>query len=207
MKNLLLGLTVVLLVGLGGGYFFGWYFQPPQDLPEELPAVVETSLPQQEVQLFFAGSGAVPLLQETVSIAGCADEASCIRGLVVALIAGSQQGSLPVLPPQAQLLGVEIENDLVTLDFSVELVNFHPGGSLSELTTIYALANSLSLSFPYIRQVQILVDGQPRQTLKGHARIDQPVYADFDFSGHQGQQGPGGTLSIEGLIEEAVEEN
>lgn len=204
MKNLLLGLIIVLLIGLGVGYFFGWYFQPQQQLPEQVAVVVVAPLPEQEVQLFFANASGAPLVQETALIAGCEDETSCVRGLVEALLVGSQQGGLPVIPAQTQLLGVEVENDLVRLNFSAELINFHPGGSLSELQTIYSLANSLSLSFPYIRQIQILVDGESRQTLKGHVRIDQPVYADLDFGG---QQGASGVLSVDGLIEEVVNEN
>ena len=65
--------------------------------------------------------------------------------------------------------------------FSRQLVDFHPGGSLTELLSIYSIANSLSESFPYIRQIQILVAGEVRQTLKGHVRIDQPIYANFSY--------------------------
>jgi spore germination protein GerM len=208
IKHLLLGLIVVLFVGFGGGYFFGWYFQPQQlEVADERPVVDAAPVAEQEVQLFFAGRTDEPLVQESVLIAGCQDDVSCIQGLVGSLIAGSQQGNGPVLPPQTQLLGVVIENDLVRLDFSADLVNYHPGGSFSELQSIYSLANSLNLSFPYIRQIQILVEGQPRQTLKGHARIDQPVYADFTFDGQQRQDGQSGGLSIDRLIEEVIEEN
>jgi hypothetical protein len=204
MKKLLLGVIVVLLLGLGAGYFFGWYFQPQQELQPRLPVVESELFPELEVQLFFAGQGREPLVQETAFIPGCNDEESCVQGVVEALIEGSQQGGLPVLPPQTQLLNVEIQNDLVRLDFSDELVNFHPGGSLSELQTIYALANSLSLSFPYIRQVQLLIEGQELQTLKGHARIDQPIYADFSF-GEQSLDMLDHAPTIDHLIEEVIE--
>ena len=101
-----------------------------------------------------------------------------------------------------------MENDLARVDFSRQLVDYHPGGSLSELLSIYSIANSLNENFPYIRQVQILVEGELRQTLKGHARIDQPVYADFSYSqpplGGEAVPSQGGKgLSIEKLIEGA----
>ncbi len=205
MKKLLIGLVIVLLLGLGGGYFFGWYFQPQQDQVAELPVVAEEPLPEQEVQLFFASRDDGLLVQETALIPACSTDNDCVRNLVTALVAGSQHNGLAVLPAQTRLLGAEIENDLVRLNFSDELVNFHPGGSLSELQSIYSLANSLSVSFPYLRQVQILIAGEVRQTLKGHARIDQPVYADYSLNsqGLAPQKQPG--LSIDGLIEEAVE--
>ncbi len=51
-----------------------------------------------------------------------------------------------------------------------------------ELFSIYSLTNSISENFPDVRQVQILVEGEVRQTLKGHVRIDQPIYADFSYN-------------------------
>ena len=86
------------------------------------------------------------------------------------------------MPASARVLGIELENDLVQVNFSRQLVDLHPGGSLSELLTVYGLANSLAENFSYLRQLQILIDGQPQATLKGHVRIDQPVYADFSYS-------------------------
>ena len=95
------------------------------------------------------------------------------------------------------------------LIFSRQLVDLHPGGSLTELLTVYSLANSLNENFPYLRQLQILVDGQIRQTLKGHVRIDQPVYANFSFGQppELGGEAPAaaekGELSIDQLIQDA----
>ncbi len=103
-----------------------------------------------------------------------------------------------------------MENDLVRINFSRHLVDHHPGGSLSELLTVYSLMNSLSESFPYLRQMQILVDGEIRQTLKGHVRIDLPVYVDFTLTQapDTGIAEPVGEeqdyREIERLIEEAV---
>ena len=66
---------------------------------------------------------------------------------------------------------------------------------MTELLSIYSIANSLSESFPYIRQIQILVAGEVRQTLKGHVRIDQPIYANFSYNN------PPLTVSLPGSTE------
>ena len=66
---------------------------------------------------------------------------------------------------------------------------------MTELLSIYSIANSLSESFPYIRQIQILVAGEVRQTLKGHVRIDQPIYANI------GYDNPPLTVSLPGSTE------
>jgi hypothetical protein len=182
MKKLLLGLLGLLLVGILAGFGIGWLLQQAQPPAERIPIVVEEELPEREVQLYFADPLGRYLVAEARMIRGCEDDRDCIRSVLEALRAGSRQELLPVMPSQTGILEIELENDLVRVNFSRQLSDFHPGGSLSELLTIYSLSNSLSENFPYLRQLQILVDGQVQQTLKGHARIDQPVYADFSYS-------------------------
>lgn len=182
MKKILLGLVGLLLVGVLVGYAVGWLLQQAQPPAERIPIVVEEALPEREVQLYFSDPQGGFLLPEAQMIDGCDDDRDCVRSMLEALRAGSQQELLPVLPEETGILEIELENDLVRIDFSRHLRDFHPGGSLSELLTVYGLANSLSENFPYLRQVQILIDGQVQQTLKGHVRIDQPVYADFSYA-------------------------
>ena len=47
---------------------------------------------------------------------------------------------------------------------------------------MYALVDSVAANFPHLRQLQILVDGEPRQTLKGHVDLSLPVKADFSWT-------------------------
>jgi hypothetical protein len=75
-----------------------------------------------------------------------------------------------------------VDGGTAVIDFSRDLVSSHPGGSSSELLTVYGLANSLAANFPHIRQVRILVDGEPVESLKGHVDLSRPVQADFSFS-------------------------
>lgn len=182
MKKILLGLLILLVVGICAGYGIGWYLQHSKPTAERIPIVTEPELPPREVQLYFADPQGRYLVPELRQIPGCDADQDCMRAVIDALRSGSQQGNLPVLPKETELLGIEVENDLVRLNFSRQLVIHHPGGSLSELLTVYSLVNSLVENFSYLRQVQLLVDGQIQQTLKGHVRIDQPVYADFSYS-------------------------
>jgi len=188
MKKILLGTLGVLLLGVIVGYLAGWFMQQAQPPAERIPIVLEEELPEREVQLYFVEPEGRFLQPEARLIAGCEEDSDCIRSMLEALRAGSQQGLLPVLPSETGILEIELENDLVRINFSRHLSDFHPGGSLSELLTVYSLSNSLSENFPYLRQALILIDGQVQQTLKGHVRIDQPVYADFSYS-HPPQSG------------------
>ncbi len=189
MKKIVLILLGLLLFGVLAGYGIGWLLQQRQEPVERIPIVVEEELPAREVQLYFIAPEGTFLQPETRSIKGCEDDRDCILSLLEALRAGSQQQLLPVLPSKTGILDVELENDLVRVNFSRHLSDFHPGGSLSELLTVYSLSNSLCENFSYLRQLQILIDGQVQQTLKGHVRIDQPVYADFSYA-HPPLPGP-----------------
>lgn len=181
MKKLVTGLFVVLALGILLGYGISWMSQKPQTVADELPALAVQEMPGRSVELYYTAPEGTFLVPETAEIPGCDEDRDCIRSLLGELIQGSQV-NLPVLPKETRVLNVEIENDLVRIDFSRHLADFHPGGSLSELLSIYSIANSLSENFPYIRQVQLLIEGEIRSTLKGHARIDQPIYADFSFN-------------------------
>ena len=216
MNKIVMGLLLVLLIGVLLGYGTSWYLQQDQSSAEEVRVVIAKEVPVREVQLYFAAPEGTFLVPESRNIPMCDTDLDCIDSLLTSLIDGSQQGNLAVLPKEAKVLGVEVENDLVRVDFSKQLVDFHPGGSLTELLSIYSISNSLSENFPYVRQVQILVEGQVRQTLKGHVRIDQPIYANFSYNeppltvespAAEAASHDKGELSIETLIENSGSSN
>jgi spore germination protein GerM len=217
MKKMLIILGAVLVGGILLGYGISWMSQKRVGVTENMPAPIVEELPGRRVQLYFTVASGTFLRAEPIEIVGCEEDRDCIRKVVEKLIQGPPSTSdlVAVLPAEAELLDVEIENDLVRLDFSQKLIDFHPGGSLTELLTLYSIANSLNENFPYLRQVQLLIGGEIKQTLKGHARIDQPIYADFSFcrppaAGLDEENTDSGTraegLSIEGLIEQAEQQ-
>ena len=178
-KSLILwGALVVLVfvVGLVVGYL------KTAEAPQPPPSVVETSVEKaREVILYFASVDGQALVAETRDIAACEQDEDCLRGTVRALIAGSQQELAAILPPQVVLNDVSVEGSLVNVDFSQELVSAHPGGTQSELLTIYGLVDTLAVNFPHLRQMRVLVDGAPVATLKGHVDLRQPINPDFSL--------------------------
>jgi spore germination protein GerM len=95
--------------------------------------------------------------------------------LVKALIDGSRAGHVSTFPQKATLQGVSIGKDgLAKVSFGKDLVTHHPGGSTSEMTTIYSLTDTLMANIPGIKGVKILIDGKERDTLKGHLDISEP---------------------------------
>ncbi len=206
MKNFFLSVIGVVIIGVLAGYGLSWFVQDHDKVEQQVAPVIVAQLPPRLVQLYFASPDGTALAVESREIPGCNDEAMCIKELLEALVAGPEQEAVAVLPKETQILSVGVENDLVRVDFSRHLSDFHPGGNLSELLTIYSLIDTLNENFSYLRQLQILIEGDVRQTLKGHARVDQPVTVDFALV-----QGPlpvrseeKGDLSVEQLIDKAL---
>jgi len=212
MKRIFFILAAVLIIGILLGYILGWFFQDAQDEVGQVPEFTEEAKVEREVTLYFAEPQGRYLARETTIISGCEDDRDCVRALLEQLIKGPQGDNVRVLPETTRIEGIELENDLVRINFSRHLVDHHPGGSMTELLAIYSLINSLSESFPYLRQMQIVVEGEVRQTLKGHVRVDHPVYADYTLTRPPGTD-PGDNeptrdekdyREIERLIEEAT---
>ncbi len=171
----LLLVLAVFAIGLVVGYLTTREERPPTVAVDDKPQAVK------EVILYFASEDAQTLVAEIAMINDCEEDVACLRDTVNALIAGPEGELVAVLPPQVTLLNVSAEDSLITLDFSKELVTAHPGGTQSELLTVYALADTLTANFPHLRQLQILVEGTPVETIKGHVDLRQPIYPDFSF--------------------------
>jgi spore germination protein GerM len=136
---------------------------------------------ERDITLYFASSDAKQLVSASGRI-GCDSDQSCLREVVEALIRGPGTDGFTVLPANTLLNNVRVEEDLAILDFNSQLVDGHPGGSQSELLTVYALANSVAVNFPHLRQMQITIDGSTVDTLKGHVDLRRPLLADFTYS-------------------------
>ncbi len=131
------------------------------------------------VTLFFATPDADSLVREGREIDACGDQAECIQAVVQELQNGPVGDFELILPESAPVPTVTVLGDTAVLDLSSELVAELPGGSASELVTVYALVDTITVNFPQIRRVQLLVAGQKTQTLKGHIDIHEPLVQDL----------------------------
>lgn len=168
-----------------------------------VPAPQGQQAPKQlrQVLLYFGAPEGTYLAPEAREIEDCLEETDCIEGTVQALINGPVGDLVPILPPQTALRNVAVQGSTAVLDFSPELISAHPGGSLSELLTVYGLADTLSANFPHIREVRILVDGQPVDTLKGHVDLRRPIPADFSFTHPPSDASPKGVQAPAGGVQ------
>ena len=175
-KPSLLVPALILFLLILGGLVVREYLRDSSE--PAVTAVAPPPLQRRLVTLYFASSTGDSLLAESRELEHCPAEAPCLTELLQALIQGSSTGLVPVLPPQTLLRSVAAEGETVTVDFSRELVDYHPGGSLSELLTVAALAHTIEKNYPQLRQVRILIEGATLETLKGHVSLREPIIAD-----------------------------
>jgi spore germination protein GerM len=96
---------------------------------------------------------------------------------------GSEKDLASTLPEGTQVRDLFITHDgTAYVDFSPELALKHVGGSLAEINTVYAIVNTLTLNFPQIKKVQILVDDHAVDTLTGHLDLSRPLRQDLSMT-------------------------
>jgi germination protein M len=154
----------------------------PEGLPDLTAESVETLLPppeKTEVTVYFKdneGRFLVPSTAEIDKVPGIA------KATLDVLIAGPPQGvdKVASIPVGMQALGVNIKSDGTCV---VDLTGPAAGSELSakeEALVVYAIVNTLT-EFENVERVQILVDGQKKQTLAGHIPIDEPLLRNLTF--------------------------
>ena len=67
------------------------------------------------------------------------------------------------------------------VDLSREVAVNHPGGSLMESFTIYAVVNAVTANLPGVQRVQLLVDGHAVETIAGHIDVRRPLGRDMSL--------------------------
>jgi spore germination protein GerM len=64
------------------------------------------------------------------------------------------------------------------VDLSKEIVEKPSSGMEAEMFAVFSLVNSITMNFPAIKRVQILVDGRVAETLGGHVDLSHPLMPD-----------------------------
>ncbi|MBI5233972.1 MAG: GerMN domain-containing protein [Deltaproteobacteria bacterium] len=172
-KTIWIVFWVALVTFIAGVVFMAWFGE--KALPPTVPEKAKTK----EITLYFSdihGKGLVAVKKKI-------DKDNVTREVTEALNALSaghikDKDIVGALPPGTRLLSVSIKEGTAFVDFSGEITSNHPGGSSAELQTIYAIVNTVTLNFPAIKTVQILVEGQKLETLAGHIMINIPLGPD-----------------------------
>lgn len=122
--------------------------------------------------LYFSDSQAMYIVPEKRDVA-VSNNDRLEKVIFIELMKGpAGKDSRGVIPKGTELLSVNTEKGLCTIDLSSEFVDNSPGGSASESMTINSIVNSLT-ELDYIDKVQFLIEGKKREVYT-HLIFDEP---------------------------------
>lgn len=135
---------------------------------------------QAMVHLYFGDPDNRQLKAENRSLPPTEDPTEFGRTILMALIQGPQSDLTPTLPKGTELKAFFITEDgKAYADFNAALSQNHPGGTQSELLTVYSIVNSLLLNMAQIEAVKILIAGREPETLAGHVCLQYAYNANM----------------------------
>jgi germination protein M len=154
---------------------------PPSSTPELETSSEEIQEPK-TVTLFFLSAEDDLLHGEEREILSNPSLIFEIKQTVDTLLVGSDNGYISPFPPETKLREVFMTEDgIVYVDFSREIQDEHLSGAAAEISTVYSVVNSLAFNFKTIKKVFILIDGNEKETLKGHVDISRPLVPMFNL--------------------------
>jgi len=129
------------------------------------------------IYLFFESGEGSWLTDEERHIYYTTSIADQAKQVVVELIKGpSKSYLLPTIPSSTILRELFLTRQgIAYVDLSQHFISDHWGGTTGEMLTIYSIVDTLTINFPSIQKVQILVEGNEIQSLAGHLDLREPL--------------------------------
>jgi hypothetical protein len=173
------GVGVVALVLIVRG--IGWFTEKePQAVPAEAAApATPTETAHITATLFYAssdGRALVPVRRDVPLAAGVVEQG---RQILLTELTAAPAPYIKVIPDGTTLRAFYVtDRGDAFVDLGPEIVRAHPGGSLNELLTVYALVNAVTANLPAVQRVQLLIDGKEVDAIAGHVDIRRPLTQD-----------------------------
>ena len=155
---------------------------PGQGLPgqPQQQAASGTDRERPLIYLYFSDKQSTFLMAEERVLHHVNDPVALGRMIVEALIKGPQGKLMRTIPEQTALIGLYISQDgTAIVDLTNEIKENHPGGSASEIMTIFSIVTSLVRNIPQVDRVKILIEGREVETLAGHMDLSASFKADM----------------------------
>jgi spore germination protein GerM len=178
-RGLAIGALVVATAAIGWVLFVGlprWYGPRSTTLAPAKPAASASAGRKIKARLFYVSEDGTRLTGVERDVAYGDGSAAQAAEIVKAQIAPVTGPLLSAVPPGTTLRALYLTaGGEAFVDVSREIVTAHPGGSLDELLTVYAIVNALTMNLPAVTSVQVLVDGKEVDTLAGHVDLRRPL--------------------------------
>jgi len=154
-----------------------------ESVPERVvlePSTPPPGVPRITATLFYGsadGDALVAVRREVALADGTVPQA---REILQAQLQGAPAPYASVIPEGTALRAFyTTERGDAFVDLSPEVSARHPGGSSTELLTVFAIVNAVTANLPTIQRVQILIEGREVDTLAGHVDLRRPLERDF----------------------------
>lgn len=135
-----------------------------------------------EIQLFLIVPGIERLIPVVREVPAPSTLDSQAQRAVEELIGWAGTQTLSPVPAEAGVREVWVSpGGIAYVDFDQAFHDFAGGGTLGELHAVYGVVATLVESFPEIRAVQILIEGQEVETLAGHVDLSRPLLPSDDW--------------------------
>ena len=156
--------------------------QPVAERAAAEPSAPPPGVPRITATLYYGsadGGALVPVRLEVALAEGIVPQG---REILTAQLQGAPSPYLSVIPQGTLLRAFYVtERGDAFVDLSSEASSRHPGGSSTELLTVYAIVNAVTANLPTIQRVQILIEGRETDTLAGHVDLRRPLQQDLSF--------------------------
>jgi spore germination protein GerM len=147
-------------------------WQAPQSTELQQPVAPPSAGAPLTVALYVADDQQGALRREDISLSLPSDPTLHAQAVLRALIARYTQKDSPhLLPAGADINDVYFVNGTAVLDLNDAFASGHRSGVMVEELTVLSLVQTLAANLPGVAQVKILVNGQERETLAGHADL------------------------------------
>ena len=181
LQALLLALCLLAAAAAGAG-LHALYSRGKTGPPAKAPFAGDTTAAEKiPANLYFGDATGPFLTAEERVLPRDPDPVRFARSLMEALLAGpTGNARVRVIPEATRLLAVHLPgNGLCIADLSSEIAEGQPGSVTAEALTVLSIVDTLTLNLDDVSRVQILVAGQPRETLAGHLGTAGPFSADM----------------------------
>jgi len=171
------GLAVLVLIAIS----IARMYAPPRAAPSEAPVTSAPTTPKETAHitatLFFGAADGQSLAPMRRDVALAVSVVEHGRQIVTAQPTEMAPAAyVSVIPAGTMLRAFYVtERGDAFVDLSSDIIRGHPGGSLNELLTVYAIVNAVTANLPAVTRVQILIDGKEADTIAGHVDLRRPL--------------------------------
>lgn len=146
----------------------------PRRRAQPTPPPAPPAPAEQSVTVYYGDRGAEFLIPEQRKITVPEGQTLLTLAAAELLLDPTTPDAVRLIPPETEILGVTVENSIITVNFNEKLRDNFAGGSSSEALLIASVVNTLTGIEGYKDYwVRFLINGQPFDSIGGHISAEE----------------------------------